>query len=214
MTRIAIPPARRVSRALRARSAPGVSPRVSPENGGCPRECPTGCPRALRGPRLRSVQKASRECPQSVRDTFLALRGHSRDTFLLCVLSRKKLVNIFFVVAWEFCIEKWRGFLVNFFWSPFPTKRSTKTPQNKFGENSERNSGQTPGQKFEEKFGELSFCDFSDLEALLGHSGAPGAPGRAPEGPERLLLLAGRRDRKTRKRQPGFCGGGSPRGWC
>ena len=32
----------------------------------------------------------------------------------------------------------------------------------KFGENSERNSGQNPGQKFE-KFGELSFCDFSDL---------------------------------------------------
>ena len=32
----------------------------------------------------------------------------------------------------------------------------------KFGENSERNSGQNPGRKFE-KFGELSFCDFSDL---------------------------------------------------
>ena len=48
-----------------------------------------------------------------------------------------------------------------FFGSPFPTKRSTKNPQ-KFGENSERNSGQNPGQKFE-KFGELSFCDFSDL---------------------------------------------------
>ena len=32
-----------------------------------------------------------------------------------------------------------------------------------FGENSERNSGQNPGQKFE-KFGELSFCDFSDLK--------------------------------------------------
>ena len=31
-----------------------------------------------------------------------------------------------------------------------------------FGENSERNSGQNPGHKFE-KFGELSFCDFSDL---------------------------------------------------
>ena len=75
--------------------------------------------------------------------------------------SPENFVNIFFVFAWEFCIEKWRGFLVNFFWSPFPTKRSTKTPQ-KFGENSERNSGRNPGQKFE-KFGELSFCDFSDL---------------------------------------------------
>ena len=49
---------------------------------------------------------------------------------------QKNFVNIFFVLAWEFCIEKWRGFLVNFFWSPFPTKRSTKTPQKirgKFG---------------------------------------------------------------------------------
>ena len=32
----------------------------------------------------------------------------------------------------------------------------------KFGENSEQNSGQNSGRKFE-KFGELSFCDFSDL---------------------------------------------------
>ena len=63
--------------------------------------------------------------------------------------------------AWEFCIEKGWGFLVNFFWSPFPTKRSTKTPQ-KIGENSERNSGRNPGRNFE-KFGKLSFCNFSDL---------------------------------------------------
>ena len=33
----------------------------------------------------------------------------------------------------------------------------------KFGENSEQNSGQNSGQKFE-KFGELSFCKFSDLK--------------------------------------------------
>ena len=49
---------------------------------------------------------------------------------------QKHFVNIFFVFAWEFCIEKWRGFLVNFFWSPFPTKRSTKNPRKirgKFG---------------------------------------------------------------------------------
>ena len=49
---------------------------------------------------------------------------------------QKHFVNIFFVFAWEFCIEKWRGFLVNFFWAPFPTKRSTKNPRKirgKFG---------------------------------------------------------------------------------
>ena len=49
--------------------------------------------------------------------------------------------------AWGFRIEKRRGFLVNFFWSPFPTKRSTKTPQKIFGT----------------EFGEISFCNFSDL---------------------------------------------------
>ena len=35
---------------------------------------------------------------------------------------QKNFVNIFVVFAWEFCIEKWRGFLVNFLWSPSPTK--------------------------------------------------------------------------------------------
>ena len=41
---------------------------------------------------------------------------------------------MFFVFAWEFCIEKCRGFLVNFFWSPSPTKRSTKNPRKIRGE--------------------------------------------------------------------------------
>ena len=40
---------------------------------------------------------------------------------------QKNFVNIFFVFDWEFCIEKWWGFLVNFFWSPSPTKESTKS---------------------------------------------------------------------------------------
>ena len=49
---------------------------------------------------------------------------------------QKNFVNIFFVFAWEFWIEKWWGFLVNFFWSPSPTKRSTQNPRKlrrKFG---------------------------------------------------------------------------------
>ena len=33
----------RVIRPLRARSVLGVSPRIVPGNGGCPRKCPTGC---------------------------------------------------------------------------------------------------------------------------------------------------------------------------
>ena len=58
-------PATGVSRALRARSVPGVF-----------------CQGVLGPfePRLRSVQKVSPECPECP-DTFLALRGHSRETF-------------------------------------------------------------------------------------------------------------------------------------
>ena len=79
----------------------------------------------------------------------------------LLALLQKNFVNIFFVFAWEFCIEKWRGFLVNFFWSPSPTKRSTKSPRTIRGK-----FGAKFGAKFRtkfEKFGKLSFCNFSDL---------------------------------------------------
>ena len=58
--------------------------------------------------------------------------------------SPEKNCEYFFVFAWEFCIEKWRGFLVNFFWSPFPTKRSTKSPRKIRGK---------VGAKFEAKLG-------------------------------------------------------------
>ena len=77
-------------------------------------------------------------------------RGRSRGSTrgvevcfrLLCALDftlpalQKNFVNIFFVFAWEFCIAKWRGFLVKFFWSLSPTKRSTRSPRKirrKFG---------------------------------------------------------------------------------
>ena len=57
---------------------------------------------------------------------------------------------------------------MNFLWSLFPGKQSTKTLE-KSGENSEENSeensGENQGRKFE-KFGELSFCNFSDLKVL------------------------------------------------
>ena len=62
----------------------------------------------------------------------------------LCLLSRRILWIFFFVFAWEFCIEKWRGFLVNFFWSPSPTKRSTKSPwkiRGKIRAENSKNSG-------------------------------------------------------------------------
>ena len=62
-------PATGVSRALRARSVPGVSLGVSlgPFGPRAP-ECP------------KSVPGVSRECSRSVRDTFLTLSGHFLDT--------------------------------------------------------------------------------------------------------------------------------------
>ena len=50
------------------------------------------------------------------------------------------------------------------FWSPFPTKRSTKIPQ-KIGENSEQNSGQNSG--WELPFCIFLTCNFSDLIFFL-----------------------------------------------
>ena len=61
---------------------------------------------------------------------------------------QKTFVDFFFEFAWEFCFEKWRGFLVIFFWSPFHTTGSNKKLLKNFGENSEQNSGQNSGRKF------------------------------------------------------------------
>ena len=81
---------------------------------------------------------------------------------LTCCLTalQRTIVDFFFEFAWGFGIEKWRGFLVKFLWSPFPRKQSTKSPRI-FGENSEHSSEQNSGRKFE-KFGNFSFCTFSD----------------------------------------------------
>ena len=59
-------PATGVSRALRARSVPGVS---------------VGVFLGPSAPGLRSVQRVSWECPRSVKKVSRTLRGHSRDTF-------------------------------------------------------------------------------------------------------------------------------------
>ena len=64
---------------------------------------------------------------------------------------QKNFVNIFFVFAGEFCIEKWRGFLVNSSGLRLPQNEARKILE-KFGENSEQNSGQNSGRKIE-KFG-------------------------------------------------------------
>ena len=46
-----------------------------------PRECPGSVPRGVSGALRAPGSGVSKKCPRSVRDTFLTLRGHSRDTF-------------------------------------------------------------------------------------------------------------------------------------
>ena len=58
-----------------------LCPGVCPRKRGCRTECPAGCLWGPSGPALRSVQKVSRECPQSVKKVSRTLWGHSRDTF-------------------------------------------------------------------------------------------------------------------------------------
>ena len=75
---------------------------------------------------------------------------------------QKSFVNIFSVFAWEFCIEKWRGFFGWIFSGLRLPRSEARKVLEKFGEN----SGQNSGRKFE-KFGKLSFCNFPDLRNQL-----------------------------------------------
>ena len=59
--------------------------------------------------------------------SFTGTVSDSQTLFVYFACSPEEFCEyFFFVFAWEFCIEKWWGFLVSFFWSPSPTKRSTK----------------------------------------------------------------------------------------
>ena len=80
---------------------------------------------------------------------------------LLCVLSRKILWIFFSDLPGNFALKNGGDFWWIFSGLRFPRNEARKLLE-KFGENSERNSGQNPGRNFE-KFGELSFCKFSDL---------------------------------------------------
>ena len=80
---------------------------------------------------------------------------------LLGPLSRKHLWNFFFELAWEFCIEKRRGFVVIcFFFSGLCFSRNDAPKPLNLGL---KQFGQNSGPKFGAKFGELSFCNFLDL---------------------------------------------------
>ena len=89
-------------------------------------------------------------------------RGASE--FVALPALQKTFVDFFFEFAWEFRIEKCRGFLVNVFWSPF-------LHETKHG-NSSKNSGKIRSKLWGkirdeiQKFGELLFCNSSDLTNL------------------------------------------------
>ena len=66
---------------------------------------------------------------------------------------------------------------MNFFWCSV----SYETKHEKSWKNSGQNSGQNPGRKFK-KFGELSFCNFSDLKIRTN-------PGLSQRRPARKLFV-------------------------
>ena len=80
---------------------------------------------------------------------------------LLCLLSRNILWIFFSYLPGNFALKNGGDFWWIFSGLRFPRNEARKLLKI-FGENSERNSGQNSGQKFE-KFGELSDCDFPDL---------------------------------------------------
>ena len=96
--------------------------------------------RKLRQPVLlhRACYRAD-ECNRSLRK--------SPHAIVTLPALQKKFVSIFFVFAWEFCIEKWRGLWVHFSGLRFQRNEARKILEN-FGENLEQNSGQNSGQKF------------------------------------------------------------------
>ena len=73
-------------------------------------------------------------------------------------------MNFFPYLPGNFALKNGGDFWWIFSGLRFPRNEARKILR-KFGENSGGNSGQNPGRKFE-KFGELSFCDFSDLKKL------------------------------------------------
>ena len=80
---------------------------------------------------------------------------------LLCLLSRRILWIFFSCLSGNFSLKNGGDFWWIFSGLRFPRNEARKILE-KFGKNSEQNSGQNSGRKFE-KFGKLSFCNFSDL---------------------------------------------------
>ena len=81
--------------------------------------------------------------------------------FLILPALQKTLVDFCFELVWEFALKNGGDFGWISFGLRFPRNEARKLLK-KLGEGSEQNPGNNSGQKIE-KFGELSFCNFSDL---------------------------------------------------
>ena len=80
----------------------------------------------------------------------------------LCLLSRRILWIFFSRLPGNFALKNGGDFWRIFSGLRLPRNEARKVLE-KFGENSEQNSGQNSGWKFA-KFGKFSFCNFSDLK--------------------------------------------------
>ena len=90
-------------------------------------------------------------------------RAQESRNVLLCLLSRKHFCEYFFSrLPGNFALKNGGDFWWIFSGLRFPRNEARKILE-KFGKNSEQNSGQNSGRKFY-KFGELSVCSFSDLK--------------------------------------------------
>ena len=78
--------------------------------------------------REKCFQKPKQPCKP---ETLGVQNTNSQE--LLCPLSRKLLWIFFFELAWEFCIEKWRGFLVNVFCVSVSNERKHEKSSKKSG---------------------------------------------------------------------------------
>ena len=100
------------------------------------------------------MPKISREHLRIMFLLWKEANGGTSNLFFYFACSPEKICEYFFRVCLGIWHWKWRGFLVNFSWSPFPRKQSTKTPRKirgKFGGKFGRKSG-TKIRKIRETF--------------------------------------------------------------
>ena len=93
---------------------------------------------------MRARWSGRRNCSHKVSQDYIkvTIAFYLNGLIVTWPALQKTFVDLIFEFAWEFCIEKWRGFLVIFFLVPVSHETGAQKLLKKFGENSEQNSGQ------------------------------------------------------------------------